>query len=480
MGIGAIIFAVSAYHRTFGQTTEGVRRRKIGFIVGMCLLLATGGVYRFQQFNADHSRVTEFNDFKVGGKGLPVRVAGYVAGDIEERGSQSQFPFQVRHIITEKFIFFTDERVLVIADHGTDYRYGDTLILDGPVQAPKNSETFDYATYLKKQGIRSIFSFPTITEEAKLTLNFLERGNVRLHRGLQSIKASFESALVATIPEPEAAYIQGVLLGSRSSIPEHLQDAFATTGTSHILAISGYNITVVAEAVLAILFFWFRRRKALWIATAAIILFTILTGASASVVRAAVMGLLVLFASGYGRLYDARHSIILAGAVMVFFNPFLMVFDVGFQLSFLAVIGLIYLYPILQRQFQNIHPAMGLKELFLMTLAAKIMVAPLLIGYFHSFSLISLVVNILILPLVPVVMFFGFFTGLIGIFVVPLGKILGFIVWALAHYQLWIVERFAEFPFASVSISLPWIVIGIVYLMLFGAMWYFYRRHGYE
>jgi competence protein ComEC len=478
VGVGVLILGVSAYHRTFGQTPQGIMRRKIGFVIGMCIVVATGGAYRFQEVHTDRSRVTEFNDREVGGKGIPVRVEGYVAGDIDERGAQVQFPFQVRQIVTQKWIFSADERVLVIADRGSDYRYGDVLSIEGPARAPQNSETFDYEMYLKKQGIRSIFSSPAIANTASLSLGFAEHSDIKLHRILQAIKSRFEASITATIPEPEVSYIQGVLLGSRRDIPQELKDAFTTTGPSHILAISGYNITIVAEAVLAVLFFWFRRRKAIWIATAAIILFTILTGATASVVRAAVMGLLVLFASGYGRVYDAKHSIILAGAVMVFFNPFLLVFDVGFQLSFLAVIGLIYLYPILQRWFQRIHPLLGLKEIFLMTLAAQIMVAPLLIGYFHSLSIISLVVNILILPFVPFVMLFGFLAGTLGIIFVPLGKVIGFIAWALAHYQIWIVERFASFSLASISLTLPWGVIAALYGVLFLGLWQLYKRYG--
>ncbi|MEK7589263.1 MAG: ComEC/Rec2 family competence protein [Patescibacteria group bacterium] len=478
IGLGTLFFGVSAYHRTFGQTVAGIKRRKVGFVIGFCIILATGGIYRFQQFDADHSRVTQFNDREAGGKGISVRVVGYVAGDVRERGLQSQFPFEVKEIIALKRTFSAGERVLVTADNRAGYRYGDILTIEGAPQAPKNSESFDYATYLKKQGIRSIFSSPDILAEGSISLGLWERSSVVVYRALQGLKSRFESALIGTIAEPEAAYIQGVLLGSRSAIPERLQDAFATTGTSHILAISGYNITIVAEAVLGVLLFWFRRRRAIWIATAAIILFTLLTGASASVVRAAVMGLLVLFASGYGRLYDAKNGIILAGALMVFFNPFILVFDIGFQLSFLAVIGLLYLYPIFQRWAQRAPSLTGLKEIALMTLSAQVMVILLLVGYFHSFSLVSLVVNILILPIVPAVMLFGFIAGISGMIWIPLGKIIGVVAWALARYQLWIVEHAASFSFASVSISLPWIIIVLAYVLLIGGIWWFYRHHG--
>jgi len=175
-----------------------------------------------------------------------------------------------------------------------------------------------------------------------------------------------------------------------------------------------------------------------------IVLFVILTGASASVVRAAVMGLLLLFANGYGRLYNPKNSIIFAGAAMVYFNPFVLVFDIGFQLSFVAVLGLIYFYPRFDDKLKKMPKFGNLKEIFLMTLSAQIAVAPLLIYYFRNFSLVSLPVNLMILPFIPFAMFAGFISGLAGMIFPSFGQVIGWVAWAITTYQIKVVELFAK------------------------------------
>jgi competence protein ComEC len=183
-----------------------------------------------------------------------------------------------------------------------------------------------------------------------------------------------------------------------------------------------------------------KRRKAFWCSVVVIFLFTILTGASASVVRASLMGLLLLFANGYGRLYNPKNSIILAGGVMIYHNPMVLVFDIGFQLSFLAVVGLLYIYPFLNNRFRKIPEFWGLKELILMTISAQLAVAPLLIYYFNNFSLVSLPTNVLILPVLPIAMFLGFISGLLGMIFLPLGQVVGWFAWAVTAYQIGVVK----------------------------------------
>ena len=267
-------------------------------------------------------------------------------------------------------------------------------------------------------------------------------------------------------PKSVDEYINGILLGARQSIPKDLKEVFNRTSTTHILAISGYNITVIADAVLAGLVFCMRRRYAFWVSVVVIILFTLLTGASASVVRAAIMGLLFLFASGYGRLYDAKNSIVLAGAVMIYFNPRVLVFNIGFQLSFLAVLGLLYIYPVLKHLTIKWPDIFELKELALMTVSAQIAVAPLLAHYFRQFSLVSLPANILVLPFVPAVMLLGFLSGLGGLIFLPLGQLIGYVAWALSLYQIKVIQFLAALPLASLSFSFDWLLVALACALL--------------
>ncbi|MDP4001538.1 MAG: ComEC/Rec2 family competence protein, partial [bacterium] len=212
-------------------------------------------------------------------------------------------------------------------------------------------------------------------------------------------------------------------------------------------------------------------RYAFWVSVIVIIIFTIMTGASASVVRAAIMGLLLLFANGYGRLYDPKNSILLAGGVMIFLDPLALRFDVGFQLSFLAVLGLMYIGPILKEKFKRIPEWFGLKEIFLMSISAQIMVAPLLAYIFHTFSLVSIPANLLVLPLMPLVMFFGFLTGVGGLIFDSLGRAIGLVVWVIASYQLHVVQWLGSLSFSAVTVVMSSFVLCLLYVLITFGIW---------
>src|SRR3989344_2703783 len=391
-------------------------------VVAMIVFLIVGAV-RFNQFDLSKNSLEKL-------VGQKVVLTGYIDSEPETKESIQRFVLK-----TGK------ERVLVTASSYPKREFGDFIEVQGKLELPQNfSEDFDYITYLKKDGIKLILFFPEIETAGKTQIDFSENIKLNIYRKIFAVKEKFEKAINLSIPEPNASFINGILLGSRQNIPDDLKEAFNKTGTTHVLAISGYNIMIISEAILLGLIWFFRRRVAFWISVAVIILFFIFTGASASVVRAALMGLLLSFANGYGRLYDQKNSIILAGAAMVWINPFVLVFDIGFQLSFAAVLGLIYLYPQIDSKLYKLPKFGNLKEITLMTLSAQIAVAPLLIYYFGNFSLISLPTNVLILPFIPIAMLTGFLVGLVGIVSPLAGQIIGYVAWAISTYQIEVVN----------------------------------------
>ena len=403
-------------------------KNKFYLLVALIFIAFIVGIIRFNQLSYRQSSLAEL-------AGSEVSLTGYINSQPEIDGSR------------QKFVFKTNgEQILVTTNAYPRYEFGDKFKIIGELELPKNfDESFDYITYLKKEGIRFVMSFPDIEKNnSRLNISFSERIKLFAWSKIFSVKEKFEKSVGLSIPEPNASFINGILLGSRQNIPDDLKEAFNKTGTTHILAISGYNIMIISWAVLGGLIYFFRRRVAFWISVGIIIVFVILTGASASVVRAAIMGLLLSFASGYGRLYDQKNSIILAGAIMIWFNPFVLVFDVGFQLSFAAVLGLIYLYPWLNSRLHKIPNGGGLKELVLMTISAQISVSPLLIYYFGNVSMVALPANIMILLFVPYAMLAGFISGLVGMFYLPLGQILGYIAWAITTYQIEVVKLLAS------------------------------------
>ena len=423
---------------------------KKGLLVGFFMTSFLFGVIRFNSAELGSNRLDVFADLVAGDKNVEVAVNGYVDGEPVNKGNKQEFILQAKEAIAGDKVVPLDDRILVTVNNFPKFNYGDAISAKGALQKPINFTDFDYITYLKKEGIRTTMFYPEISDSDKRydsmiyqSMGFFEKAKIGLYRKIFLVKRSFESAVAKSVAEPNAAFVNGILLGSRQNIPENLKEAFNKTGTTHILAISGYNIMIISWAVLSGLIIFFRRKTAFWLSVAVICLFVVLTGASASVVRAAVMGLLLLFAQGYGRLYNPKNSIILAGAVMVWLNPLSLVFDIGFQLSFAAVLGLMYLYPRIDNKLHKLLKLSALKEIMLMTISAQVAVAPLLIYYFKNFSFVSLPANVLVLPFLPVAMLLGFFSGLAGMVFWPLGQVTGWFAWAITTYQIEVIKILA-------------------------------------
>ncbi len=470
-GVAALLFAASAY-RGLARYPVLARYRHIGYVIACLLVVAALGIARTNAFRADHGILSAFTDRLVKGRGQPVTMQGFVAGDTTISVKEAQFPFHVREVIFPDRVLPADETILVRTDSSSPHRYGDRLRLKGPLGYPRNFGQFDYVAYLKKDGIELIAERPEILAyQEYLPFSQLEGWRIGLYRELFMLRDKFLNALSRSLPEPEASYVAGILVGVKAQIPSEIIGQFQRTGTSHILAISGYNITVIADVVMAGLAYGVRRRRAFWLAAAGIACFTIMTGASASVVRAAIMGLILLCASAYGRVSDVLTAVVCAAAAMVFFNPMLLRFDVGFQLSFLAVLGLIWCQPIVERLTIRIPMAAWLREVLTATVSAQIMTLPLTLYYFRTVSLVALPANALVLSLMPLTMLAGFVAGAAGMAWVAAGQVIGLGALVLTAYQLAVVRLLASLPFASVAAHVSSATALALYVLIGYGIW---------
>lgn len=353
------------------------------------------------------------------------------------------------------------------------YALGDELKIAGVVERPENFSDFDYASYLARQDIFAVMAYPKIEKIS-------EGKGSRLLLILSRLKRGFEENIDAALPEPHAAFMKGLLLGERASLPSYLTEDFKRAGVSHIVALSGYNITIVGRSITdTLLFLTVPFAVSFWIATAAIILFVLMTGAAASVVRAGIMGIMVLLAQKEGRSYHLANALVFAGAAMIFHNPFILRFDAGFQLSFLATMGLVYLSPAVERRIVaflgpwNRHPRIfPFRQIFIETMSAQIMVLPLLIFLFGRVSLVSPLANLAVLIAVPYSMAVGFAAGAVGFLSVTLGSVVGWAAWVLLEYQLRVISFFARLPAASRETAV-WLAAPLlmVYGVIFWRVW---------
>lgn len=335
------------------------------------------------------------------------------------------------------------------------YQRGDVLRVQGVLQPAR----FD-------GYISAAFMFP---KEEKIGA----QGVPLFWRVLDGAKFAFDSSLDAALPEPHASFMKGLLLGERSSMPASLIEKFKQTGTSHIVALSGYNITLVgAFFVDCLLLLTIPYRLTFWIGSTAIILFVFLTGASASLVRAAIMGILLLIAQHEGRQYHMTAALVCAGMIMVFVHPYILRFDIGFQLSFLATLGLVYMARPVKRVIARIERPIiiflrgkkmplekegrvhgTIKKMATQTIAAQLAVLPLLVFLFGGVSVITPITNIFVLAAVPATMALGFLTGFLGLLLSPLGMVCGWFAWVFLEYELMVIDLFSRIPFSVVSVS---------------------------
>lgn len=365
-------------------------------------------------------------------------------------------------------------RVLLTLPLFPEYNFGDKLEVECSLAAPmiKDAASWNYEKYLQKEGIWSVCLNPKILNQEQGKGNFI-------YYNILKFKNYLSSQVNKLLPEPQASFLRGLLYGARGSIPPDLATAFNRTGTSHIIAISGFNITIIATALLALLRgFWIPRKKAFWVVVICLIFFVILTGASASVVRAGLMGLIILLAKQIGRPSQVSRILIFTACLMLLFNPRVLFFDVGFQLSFASTMGLIYISPILERYFIKFPTKFGIKESILSTLAAIIATTPLILYSFGRFSLIAPVANLLVLPVIPCTMALGFGAILTSVVYFPIGQIAAFITWLPLTYVIKVIEWLASFDWSSVELlKVPWWVLIIAYGVMVKIVFNFWKNY---
>jgi competence protein ComEC len=354
---------------------------------------------------------------------------------------------------------------------GAIWQYGDEIIVRGYLLTPADYEDFSYKDYLARRNVHSII----LNAEAELVGH--GQGNW-FWSTLYGLRDRSLDLIYRIYPDPEASLLAGILLGEEHGISESLKTAFNDTGTRHIIAISGFNISIIAAFLLTS----FRRvlslRGAAILTALGVILYTLLVGADASVVRAAIMALVAILAGQVGRQQFALNTLAFGAALMTLFNP-LLLWDVGFQLSFAATLGLVlYADRLKQRADAWLEKRVSktwaerlrnpLYDFVLLTLAAQITVLPLLLYHFQRFSVLALPANILVLPVQPGIMILGAASVAFGLLWQPLGMLLAFLAWPLAAYTIRVVEVIAQLPWAAVTVApIPLSIVVLLYGLLF-------------
>jgi competence protein ComEC len=453
--------------------------RKTLVVAGLCLLALLGGVIRCPSLfpPADEHSLRFYNDRET------VEIQGMVAEEPDVRDRFCLLTFSASEIIVNRERREVSGTALIRVPRYPAYHYGDVLNISGELETASESEGFNYTAYLARQGIYSVIYYPAV--------EILDRGHgVKPLQWICSLRERLADSLARALPEPQGSLAQGVLLGLRGNIPDSLNSAFSRTGTAHILAISGLNISIVIAMFLSlgVLFFGRQRSTYIWLALAFTWLYTLLAGMNPPVIRAAIMGSLFLIAIYLGRQGSAIIALAFAAAVMVGIQPQLL-WSVSFQLSFLAMAGLILFYPYFQAWgrkgvallFKNrekiVPTASIIADGFAASLAAILAVAPLIAYNFGIVSLVGLPATFFSLPALPFIIVTSALVAFVGLLASLAAQVLGWLAWLFLSYLVLLVQGFDALPYASLGVATvsTWHVLGY-YAILAGVIAFLNRR----
>jgi competence protein ComEC len=281
------------------------------------------------------------------------------------------------------------------------------------------------------------------------------------------------SGIEGVINEPQAGLGKGLLLGVKQALGEDLEAVFRKAGIIHIVVLSGFNIMIVVEFVMFMLAFFFKRKTRALVGLVAVACFALMVGLSATVVRASIMASLLLIAGALGRSYNTIRALLLAGAVMVFINPYLLLYDIGFQLSFMATLGLILIAPRFETLATEGFLKLGIKDYLFSTVATQIAVLPLLLFYMGEVSVVAILVNLLVLPIVPVAMLATFVSGVVMLVDPSIAVPSSYLTHLILSYIIVVATWLASLPLATVAVpEFSVVSVALSYLAMFGFLWW--------
>jgi len=406
------------------------RKRQAFIWAALCLIVLFGGIGCYQW------RVSEPTIQDYSGRGT-VELRGEVQRDPEFEGSAARLRLSAHEIRIDGDWEEVSGEVLIYTTVFPSYSQGDSLRVKGELQA--------------RQGFPSIMSYPEI--------EFMQRG------WLFSARNRLSDSLSEALSEPEGSLAQALLLGIRSHIPDTLMEDFRDSGASHLVAISGLHLAIMAGVVVSSAAWLFGRHRPTYliITFATIWLYASLTGMRPPVFRAAIMCSLFLIALWIGRPRSALVSLAVAAAIMVGLDPSVL-WDVSFQLSFVAVSGIVLLALPFMSTWRGVVSRLEGRMLLMsvtrlivyplvVTTAAIIAVYPLIAYYFRYVSLVGLPATFFALLALPGAIILALLTAVLGLFAPALSWAMGCVAWLFLTYMIEVVEGFAALPFASYHVE---------------------------
>ncbi len=450
IGLALLFIILAILARIFPLSSFLFILHPFTFILVTSLFLGSAR-YQLSVPNFDAYHIAFYND-----RNYDLLITGYLVEPPDYRDEYTNLRVKVTNVDTGDRDLEVKGLLLVRAGANQTFHYGEVIRLRGKLKTPPENEDFSFRDYL---AAKNIHSYMTSAEVTVLP----GRGGNPISAALYALKERSLANIYRIFPDPESSLLAGILLGVDTGLTEELQQAFKNTGTAHIIAISGFNISIVAGLFFLLFSGIFGQRRGTVFAILGIIFYTVLVGGSAAVVRAAIMGILSLFARQVGRRQMALNTLLAVAMLMCLWNP-LYVWDVGFQLSFFATLGIIlYAEPfsnfasnLLTRYFSLSTAEKIIKpfsDFVLLTFAAQLTTIPIMAYHFQRISLVSFIANPFILPAQPAVMILGGIAVFLSLLWIPLGQLAAWVALPFVAYTIRVVELFDKVPHGTLFLG---------------------------
>lgn len=461
---------------------------KIIALIGLFLFL---GIWRYSLSipNNTPDKIWHYN-------GQTITFRGVIASEPDVREFNQKLTVNSKQLIANSKKFSVSGKVLVTTKLFPDYEYGDSVIFTCELEKPERFSGFSYDRYLERFNIFSVCYYPSFVDMGQKnltpTLSLVRRGGNWFYGKVFEFKNKLRGLIEYGLGEPEAGLAKAIILGDKKGIPSDLRDKFSKAGLSHIVAISGMHISILSALVMSgLLALGIARKRSFYIGVLFLILYIFLIGLPASAMRAGLMGFLVLLAMQLGRLNKLTNSLVLAGVILLLINPRLLRDDIGFQLSFLAVLGIAYIYPLFDTLYKKFEEWINNKKnvflsnkvflkivkiifgIFGITLAAQVFTLPIMAVNFSMISIIAPISNLLILWTLPLLMI-AVLLGLLLSMVLPAFGVVWFLPASLfLKYIVYVTEVSVKLPYAYVEVDYLWWVWVVLYyvVVVWGVVW---------
>jgi len=370
---------------------------------------------------------------------------------------------------SQKFIFISEsnEKIIVFANRYINLNYGDNIEINGNIEKPEVFNNFDYPAFLSRQGIFYVSYYPNIILLPELGTKTIKFGFLHL---IYNIKNNMRYSVNKYLPEPNASLILATTLGDDFGLDSELNIGLVKSGLRHIVAVSGLHMTII----LGVLFLFFiilglKRNYATIVALMFLLFYVVLTGMPFSAIRASIMGGILFLGFLIGRPSNTINALIISAIAIILWQNTAWQ-EISFQLSFLAILGILLFFSFFQNIFKKISkiPKFSI-DILSITMAVLILIWPILSYNFGEFSIIAPISNVLVLPILPILMILGFLVMVFGIFFAPLAIFFSWFLWLVSEWIIFVAEFLGNFPGASIKFTNTntWFIIAY-YVLLVG------------